>query len=80
MIDIDLVRLNFSPQSLLLLNVVLGFVMFGVSLELKADDFKEALRTPRALVIGLLGTTWCFRPAPICWCCCSNPGPASRWE
>ena len=55
MIDIDLVRLNFSPQSLLLLNVVLGFVMFGVSLELKADDFKEALRTPRALVIGLLG-------------------------
>ena len=55
MVDIDLVRLNFSPQSLLLLNVVLGFVMFGVSLELKADDFKEALRTPRALVIGLLG-------------------------
>ena len=55
MIDIDLVHLNFSPQSLLLLNVVLGFVMFGVSLELKTDDFKEALRTPRALVIGLLG-------------------------
>jgi bile acid:Na+ symporter, BASS family len=55
MVDIDLVRLNFSPQSLLLLNVVLGFVMFGVSLELKADDFREALRTPRALVIGLLG-------------------------
>jgi BASS family bile acid:Na+ symporter len=34
---------------------VLGFVMFGVSLELKPADFKEALRTPRALVIGLLG-------------------------
>jgi BASS family bile acid:Na+ symporter len=29
--------------------------MFGVSLELKPEDFKEALRTPRALVIGLLG-------------------------
>ncbi len=55
MTDIDLVRLNFNPQSLFLLNVVLGFVMFGVSLELKAADFKEALRTPRALVIGLLG-------------------------
>ena len=53
MTDIDLVRLNFNPQTLLLLNVVLGFVMFGVSLELKADDFREALRTPRALVIGL---------------------------
>jgi BASS family bile acid:Na+ symporter len=55
MTDIDLVRLNFNPQTLLLLNFVLGFVMFGVSLELKAEDFKEALRTPRALVIGLLG-------------------------
>ena len=55
MTDIDLVRLNFNPQTLLLLNLVLGFVMFGVSLELKAEDFKEALRTPRALVIGLLG-------------------------
>lgn len=53
MTDIDLVRLNFNPQTLLLLNVVLGLVMFGVSLELKAADFREALRTPRALVIGL---------------------------
>jgi BASS family bile acid:Na+ symporter len=54
MTDIDLVRLNFNPLTLLLLNVVLGFVMFGVSLELKAEDFKAALRTPRALVVGLL--------------------------
>jgi len=55
MTDIDLIRLNFNPQTLFLLNCVLGFVMFGVSLELKPEDFKEALRTPRALVIGLLG-------------------------
>ncbi len=54
MIDIDLVRLNFNPGTLFLLNCVLGFVMFGVSLELKAGDFKAALRKPRALVIGLL--------------------------
>jgi len=51
--DIDLVRLNFDPQTLLLMNVVLGLVMFGVSLEIESDDFKEALRTPRALLIGL---------------------------
>jgi BASS family bile acid:Na+ symporter len=53
--DIDLVRLNFNPQTLFALNCVLGFVMFGVALELKAGDFRQALRTPRALVIGLLG-------------------------
>lgn len=55
MTDIDLVRLNFNPQTLFVLNCVLGFVMFGISLELTASDFKEALRTPRALAIGLLG-------------------------
>lgn len=55
MTDIDLVRLNFSPGTLTILNIVLGLVMFGVSLELKASDFREALRQPRALLIGLLG-------------------------
>ena len=55
MTDIDLVRLNFNPQTLLLLNALLGFVMFGVALELEPRDFREALRTPRALVVGLLG-------------------------
>ena len=55
MSDVDLVRLNFSPQTLLLLNVVLGLVMFGVSLELKPADFRAALAAPRALAIGLLG-------------------------
>ncbi|MFO1220148.1 MAG: bile acid:sodium symporter family protein [Burkholderiaceae bacterium] len=54
MIDIDAIRLNFSPGTLLLLNAVLGFVMFGVSLELRAADFAAALRTPRALVLGLV--------------------------
>lgn len=54
MADIDLVRLNFDPRTLLLMNVVLGFVMFGVSLEIGPGDFREALRTPRGLVIGLL--------------------------
>ena len=51
MADIDLVRLNFNPQTLLLLNVVLGLVMFGVSLELKPADLRAALATPRALAI-----------------------------
>jgi BASS family bile acid:Na+ symporter len=53
--DIDQVRLNFNPQTLFVLNCVLGFVMFGVALEVKPEDFRKALRTPRALLIGLLG-------------------------
>ena len=43
MSDIDLVRLNFNPQTLLALNLILGLVMFGVSLELRPADFRAAL-------------------------------------
>lgn len=53
--QIDQVRLNFNPQALLALNLVLAFVMFGVALDLKLGDFRKALRTPKALAIGLFG-------------------------
>lgn len=52
--SIDLVRLNFNPQAQLGLNVVLALVMFGIALDLKLSDFKAALRTPKALAIGLV--------------------------
>jgi BASS family bile acid:Na+ symporter len=55
MAPIDQVHLHFSPASLGMLNVVLGLVMFGVALELKVDDFRNALKTPRALALGLVG-------------------------
>lgn len=55
MMPIDQVHLNFNPQSLLALNFVLALVMFGVALDLKVSDFKQALRTPKALAIGLFG-------------------------
>ena len=55
MAPIDQVHLNFNPQTLTLLNAVLGLVMFGVALELRVEDFKSALRTPKALALGLLG-------------------------
>ena len=75
MAPIDQVQLSFNPQTLTLLNTVLGLVMFGVALELKVDDFKAAFRTPRALALGLLGhhvlfpamtyvLIWILKPIP----------------
>lgn len=55
MMHIDQVHLNFNPQSLLALNFVLALVMFGVALDLKLSDFRQAFRTPKALAIGLFG-------------------------
>ena len=55
MSEIDLVRLNFNPQSLWALNFIIGLVMFGVALDLKAADFKAVLTTPKPVLIGLAG-------------------------
>jgi BASS family bile acid:Na+ symporter len=55
MAPIDQVHLSFDPQTLTVLNAVLGLVMFGVALELKVEDFKLALRMPKALALGLIG-------------------------
>ena len=51
---IDQVRLNFNPQAQLGLSLVLALVMFGIALDLRVSDFKAALRTPKALAIGLI--------------------------
>ncbi|MBU9723334.1 MULTISPECIES: bile acid:sodium symporter family protein [Bacillaceae] len=51
--DIDQVLLNFNPTSLMILNIFIGFVMFGVALDLKVQDFKNAFSTPKPMLIGL---------------------------
>ena len=53
--DIDLVRLNFNPESLGLLNVILGIVMFGVAMDMRLSDFRGVLSTPKPVLIGMLG-------------------------
>ncbi len=50
---IDQVRLNFNPQGLMVINGAIGLMMLGVSLELSLDDFRRAIKSPRAPVIGL---------------------------
>ncbi len=50
---INQTQLSFSPESLKLLNGILGFVMFGIALELKLFDFKRILEDKRSAMVGL---------------------------
>lgn len=54
MSEIDQVQLAFNPTTLFILNIVLGFVLFGVALDLKIDHFKALIRNPRAPLVGLV--------------------------
>jgi len=73
--ELDAVRLNFSPESLVALDVILAFVLFGVALDMRVQDFKGILTAPRGTLIGLLahsvllpavawGLTMLLRPSP----------------
>ena len=75
MSELDLVRLNFNPQSLWALNAIIGLVMFGVALDLRGADFKAVLSAPKPVLIGLAaqfvllpaftyGLVLAIRPAP----------------
>ncbi|MGD2272603.1 MAG: bile acid:sodium symporter family protein [Desulfobacterales bacterium] len=50
---IDQVRLNFNAQGLMAINAAIGLMMFGVALDLKIDDFKRILVSPKTPAIGL---------------------------
>lgn len=59
--NIDEVVLNFDPSSLLLLNLLLGFIMFGVALDLKLADFKRVVLHPKSSIVGLIAQ-WLLLP------------------
>ncbi len=50
---IDKVVINFDEGQLFLLNICLGFLMFGVSLELSMKDFKYIANNPKPVIVGL---------------------------
>lgn len=50
----DDVVLNFTPATLVLLNVVLGLIMFGIALDTPVGDFKTVARKPKAFVIAIV--------------------------
>ncbi|WP_461474592.1 bile acid:sodium symporter family protein [Microbacterium sp. HJ5] len=50
----DDIVLNFNPGTLVILNVVLGLIMFGIALDTTVDDFKVVARKPKPFVIAIL--------------------------
>ncbi len=54
MIELDTVKISFSPESLKALNIILALILFGVSLELKKEDFLFVLKTKKSAVVALV--------------------------
>ena len=51
--NIDALKINFSTESLWILNSALAVIMFGVALGIRVEDFKRLLKNPKILLAGI---------------------------
>lgn len=51
---LDFLEYNFNENNVLILNIAVGFIMFGVALGLQISDFKRVIRHPKQVFAGLL--------------------------
>ena len=51
---LDGIRLNFSQGGLFVMNLTIGFIMFGVALGIQWSHFKDIFSRPKAVVVGLV--------------------------
>lgn len=54
MTDVDNITIVFNESSLTLLKIVIGAILFGIALDTRFDDFRLALRKPRAMAVAIV--------------------------
>jgi len=50
----DAIQLNFVEDALFTINLSLCFIMFGVALGIKIDDFKSIMKNPKSAILGIV--------------------------
>ncbi|NNK82779.1 MAG: bile acid:sodium symporter family protein [Flavobacteriaceae bacterium] len=53
MLHVDDVKIQFDTEALLILNIALAIVMFGVALGITVNDFKNLFRNPKLVILGV---------------------------
>lgn len=73
--SIDALQLNLGDDGLMVMNVSLAVIMFGVALELTVQDFRDIAKNPKSTLIGSFSQflllplltfvlVWLMEPAP----------------
>lgn len=60
--SLDQLSINLTQGNMLIVNIILAFVMFGVALGIKMQTFKDVFRNPKSVLLGL-GLQWIVLPA-----------------
>ena len=59
--DLNNISINFDQNQVIILNLCLGILMFGVALDLKIFDFQYILKNPKAVIAGMI-SQWILLP------------------
>ena len=54
--------INFGGGGMLIVNIILAFVMFGVALGIKPQTFRDVFKNPKSVILGIL-LQWVALPA-----------------
>ena len=62
---LDSLNINLGAGEMVIVNIILAFVMFGVALGIKVETFKEVFKSPKSVIVGML-LQWVALPAITC--------------
>lgn len=60
--SLNSVTINFGEGGMMIVNIILAFVMFGIALGIKLQTFKDVLTKPKSIIVGIL-LQWIALPA-----------------
>ncbi|HOO10107.1 MAG TPA: bile acid:sodium symporter family protein, partial [Cyclobacteriaceae bacterium] len=74
--SIDSAHLNFSQDSLWVLNLCLAIIMFGIAIDIRWKDFKKVFVAPKATLVGLILQFVLLPASTFLLVCAIRPSPS----
>ena len=60
--SLNTVAINFGDGGVMIVNIILAFVMFGVALDIKLSTLRDIVEKPKSIIVGLI-LQWLALPA-----------------
>jgi bile acid:Na+ symporter, BASS family len=74
--DLDALRIQFDARSLAALKFILGFILFGIALDIRPADLRNVLRQPRLALVGLASQYVVFPLVALAFIAVLRPQPS----
>lgn len=74
--ELDALRIRFDAAGLVALKLVLGFILFGIALDIRPADLRNVLRRPRLALVGLASQYVVFPLVTLAFVAALRPPPS----